>query len=786
MTDPVFDEAADSPEAPVAVSLVIDAAGWVPGTLTAIAGFARDALGDIPSEIIVATGLGVESDDLEVECRSAGIRHVPFDTDHRPATALNNAAASASGTHLVLFEEDFVLAQHSLVAALEHLRATGSDVAVLECRDGVLPMGSSIHDLDRVPQRRYLESVPRTSSNRGAVIVLAKNQFMQIRGYDERPSLDPHLSIDLTARLSRAGLLLDRLSGPQFAAYHYFGPTCTNTARHGIESARVRANHHDVVEEDRTVYRNLASWSVPRDKRSVLVSVAVSTRNRCDYLEDSIDSVLAQTFEDFELIIVDDGSTDRTREVVEAYEDPRVRYLRQDPSGISAARNLAADHSRGFFTAVHDDDDIMLPWRLETSLQNIHDEHGASYGSWANFDDDTGDLVLHVIRRGFSPELNAFNGQGPGHATWLLPTAAVREARYDEHLSSSVDHNLASRLAWAGLRWKHTEKVMFLRRIHPTQVSAVDGGRQRTTSVLTRFANRFVTSEPGRRKMVEAGSELTNPVISEAKSLFKAFGPYLPDHLVHRTLVLANNVTNKVIDLDLYQKVGSVLAEHDLHTGKLRLELGELPGITWKDIVTLRESGIIGMRLEATLRSPEEVADHRAAAFTAAASGIDTAPPDASQDEGALPATAEMPGETRARELVLERLAYHASVLRKKSPTSLWLVARTDTLDEDELEVLRGAQRAYDIRASGDHGTRFGVLAFGCEQSKHAVALISKVPEAVESGRLTIGDAENQPAGYTAQLLQEALSSVTPEDEEREEMAEELETRTITTRGPEA
>ena len=786
MTDLDLDETIDEQEVPVAVSLVIDAAGWVPGTLTAIAGFARAALGGTPSEILVATGHGVDSDDLEVECRSAGIRHIPFDAEHRSATAMNNAAAAASGAHLVLLEEDFILAERSLAAALEHLSTTGADIAMLECRDGVLPMGSSIHDLDRVPLRRYLESVPRTSSNRGAVMVLTKERFLQVRGYDERPSLDPHLSIDLAARLSRAGLLTDRLSGPQFAAYHFFGATCADTARHGIESARVRANHHDIVEEDRTIYRNLSSWSVPRERRSVLVSVAVSTRNRCDYLEDSIDSVLAQTFEDFELIIVDDGSTDRTREVVESYEDPRVRYLRQEPSGISAARNLAADRSRGFFTAVHDDDDIMLPWRLETSLQNIYDEYGASYGSWANFDDDTGEMVLHVIRRGFSPELNAFNGQGPGHATWLLPTAAVREARYDEHLSSSVDHNLASRLAWSGLRWKHTEKVMFLRRIHPTQVSAVDGGRQRTTSVLTRFANRFVTSEPGRRKMVDAGSELTNPVIPEAKSLFKAFGPYLPDHLVHRTLVLANNVTNKVIDLDLYQKVGSVLAEHDLHTGKLRLELGELPGITWKDLVVLRESGIIGTRLEATLRTPEEVADHRAAAFTAVASGIDTAPPDAAQHEGASPAAAEVPGETRARELVLERLVYHASVLRKKSPTSLWLVARTDALGEDEIDALRGAQRAYDIRASGDHGTRFGVLAFGCEQSKHAVSLIAKVPEAVESGRLTIGDAENQPAGYTAQLLQEALSSVTSEDEGRDDMAEEFEARTITTRRTEA
>ncbi|MGF7022912.1 glycosyltransferase [Brachybacterium tyrofermentans] len=749
-------EAANTP----VVSVVIDAVTWIPGTLSIITRLLRTALGEIEGEIVVATGQGPDTSDLEDECRQVGVRHVPFDAQHHYAAAMNNGAAAARGGHLVLLEEDFLLAGGSIQLALEHLEVTGSDIAVLEARDGVLPIGSTIDDLEQVSPRRYLESVPRTPSNRGAVTVVRREDFLRVRGYDERPSLEPHLSVDLLVRLARAGLLVERLTHPSFAAYHVFGASCADSARHGIESARVRTLHQDVVEEDRTIYRNLATWSVPRERRIVLVSVAISTRNRAQYLADSIDSVLAQTFEDFELIIVDDGSEDGTRGAVEAYTDPRVRYVRQEPAGISAARNRAADLSRGFFTAVHDDDDIMLPSRLEVSLQNIHDEFGASYGSWVNFDDDTGKMVLHVIRRGFSPELNAFNGQGPGHATWLLPTSAVREVRYDEHLSSSVDHNLASRLAWSGLRWKHTEKVMYLRRIHPTQVSAVDGGRQRTTSVLTRFANRFATSEPGRRKMVEAGSELTNPVIAEARDLFAAFGAYLPDHLVRRTLVLANNVTNKVVDLDLYQKLGSILAETDMHTGKLRLELGELPGITWKDLVSLRESGIIGTRLEAEMRAPEEILDAKAAGLAdAVGMPADSSPP----FDAAAP-----PGAGRARELVLERLTYHSDVLRKKSPTSLWLIAPADTLREDELDILRGAQRAYEIRASGDHGSRFGLQIFGCEQGTSALRLIAQLPDAIQDGRLVLADAEKQPAAYTAQMLHEALRTTEAENETME------------------
>lgn len=730
------------------VAVVLDPIHWMPGTLKTVVSHVRRALGNLTGEIIVATGASVDSDELEAECLAGGILHVPFDAEHQRAAALNNGAAAAQAQHVMLLDEDFLLADHAIETALRRMEETRTDVAQLECRDGQLPAQRTIHDLGEVPSGRHLESVPRARSNRGIAALLRRRDFMRVRGFDERPSLGPHGALDLLARLARAGLVLDWFDGPDVAAYHFFGANCTDVRSHGMESARARSAHHDLVEDDRTIYRNLTTWSVPRDSRDVLVSVAVSTRNRCDYLEDCIDSVLAQTFSDFELLVVDDGSTDETREVVESYEDPRVIYVRQDPAGISAGRNRAADLSRGFFTAVHDDDDLMLPDRLEVSLQNIVDEFSASYGSWVNFDNVTGKMVLHVIRRGFSPELNAFNGQGPGHATWLLPTAAVRTVRYDENLSSSVDHNLASRLAWSGLRWRHTEKVMYLRRIHPTQVSAVDGGRQRTTAVLTRFANRFATSEPGRRLMVEQGSALTTPDIPARSDLFKAFGAYLPDHLIHRTLVLANNVTNKVIDLDLYQKLGCMLAEHDRHTGKLRLELGELPGISWKDLVTLRNSGVIGMRLEATAKPP---IDPDAPVMPGKLLGD-------SQTDG-LSDGAQIAGEDRARELVMQRLDYHFSVLRKKSPTSLWLVSSVDALEEDELVHLARATRAYEIRASGDHGSRFGVNAFGFESSAQALATISQLRTPVEDGRLQVADAENQPSAHTAQLLLDAFAT---------------------------
>jgi len=100
------------------------------------------------------------------------------------------------------------------------------------------------------------------------------------------------------------------------------------------------------------------------------ISVLMPVYNGGAYLEAAIASVLAQSFGDFELLIVDDGSTDRSREVVEAYaaRDERVRLRCKANSGISDTLNLGLGEARGEWIARLDADDLMLPVRLERQL----------------------------------------------------------------------------------------------------------------------------------------------------------------------------------------------------------------------------------------------------------------------------------------------------------------------------------------------------------------------------------------------------------------------------------
>ena len=101
-----------------------------------------------------------------------------------------------------------------------------------------------------------------------------------------------------------------------------------------------------------------------------LVSVIVPTFNRAYCLARTLDSALAQTHGELEVLVVDDGSTDDTRALVESRygNEPRVRYLHQDNRGVAAARNHGIQAARGDFVALLDSDDIWRPWKIELQL----------------------------------------------------------------------------------------------------------------------------------------------------------------------------------------------------------------------------------------------------------------------------------------------------------------------------------------------------------------------------------------------------------------------------------
>jgi len=103
-----------------------------------------------------------------------------------------------------------------------------------------------------------------------------------------------------------------------------------------------------------------------------LVSVVIPIFNREHLILDTINSVLAQTYQNFEIILVDDGSVDNTKQVISSINDSRIKYIYQNNAGPSAARNNGIRHAKGEYIAFLDSDDLWLPEKLEKQISVLN------------------------------------------------------------------------------------------------------------------------------------------------------------------------------------------------------------------------------------------------------------------------------------------------------------------------------------------------------------------------------------------------------------------------------
>ncbi len=118
------------------------------------------------------------------------------------------------------------------------------------------------------------------------------------------------------------------------------------------------------------------------------ITVLMTSYNTGRYIKDAINSILSQTYQDFELIVINDGSTDNTDEIVTGIRDDRLRYIRSDKNqGIPFSRNLGLDMARGKYIAIMDSDDIAPPYRLQDQYDYMesHPNVGVLSGDAFNF-----------------------------------------------------------------------------------------------------------------------------------------------------------------------------------------------------------------------------------------------------------------------------------------------------------------------------------------------------------------------------------------------------------------
>jgi glycosyltransferase involved in cell wall biosynthesis len=182
------------------------------------------------------------------------------------------------------------------------------------------------------------------------------------------------------------------------------------------------------------------------------VTVVIPAYNREKYIREAIDSILAQTFTDFELVVIDDGSTDHTREVVQTYHDPRIQLVCNEANlGIPKTRNRGIRLARGEYLAFLDSDDRAYPQRLakQVAFLDSHPDH-AAVGAWVDWMDEEGRSLRRVRRKPvLSDDIAAQRlfRQGIENSASMARTAVLREYGYQEEYDLSEDFDLWSRIA---------------------------------------------------------------------------------------------------------------------------------------------------------------------------------------------------------------------------------------------------------------------------------------------------------------------------------------------------
>ena len=207
------------------------------------------------------------------------------------------------------------------------------------------------------------------------------------------------------------------------------------------------------------------------------VSVIIPTHNRAEFLRAAIRSVLDQTFQDFEIIVIDDASKDHTPDIVSGFADERIKYLRNPVNkGEGGSRNVGLIKASGEFIALLDDDDEWLPDKLKLQvnlLKSSPSRVGAVYTGYYRIDKTTGkqwDQNIPTKRGNILDDLLAEN--------WLVPSSLLlrkvcfeKAGKFEEGVTFGADYDLLLRVA-KEFHFDYVQKSLVKYYLHGENVTA--------------------------------------------------------------------------------------------------------------------------------------------------------------------------------------------------------------------------------------------------------------------------------------------------------------------------
>lgn len=245
------------------------------------------------------------------------------------------------------------------------------------------------------------------------------------------------------------------------------------------------------------------------------VSVIIPTYNRSCRVKEAIESVLQQSYTDFEVLVIDDGSTDYTRSVVKRFSDERIRYFYKDNGGQSSARNLGLIKARGDYVAYLDEDDLWLSGYLENIVRQLDtkEDYGATYTRVIESYPNSRKREMGISERNESGWITQYFFE---FSPCLMPSATCfrksvwKDVFWDEALKRCPDYDVFLRVS-TKTQFLFVPDTYVIKRWYPDNLSSLKDpiGFIDKAHTLERFyfqlgGNKYVTHKRASRKISRA------------------------------------------------------------------------------------------------------------------------------------------------------------------------------------------------------------------------------------------------------------------------------------------
>lgn len=206
------------------------------------------------------------------------------------------------------------------------------------------------------------------------------------------------------------------------------------------------------------------------------ISVIMPLYNGEKYLKEAIDSILHQTYADFELLLIDDASSDNTENVIRSYNDNRIVYIKNEENlGLIKTLNKGLNFAKGEFIARMDQDDIadVTRFKKQINLFEKNPDLGVC-GTWFTcFGDQIKERVLDHPENDEDIKISLLGRSTLGHPTVMMRKSAIQDLRYDENYTSAEDYEFWIRLSRV-TKLQNIPESLLQYRFHDSNISVLD------------------------------------------------------------------------------------------------------------------------------------------------------------------------------------------------------------------------------------------------------------------------------------------------------------------------